>query len=174
MARTSLTTVLATLLIAAVAFSCSPTNQSLKRSKKLAAAGLTYEATVMSLEALERKPGNQKAMIQVKTYGEKEIKAQLREFRSLLKLAKPWVPWMPLFVPATWKTALMLQGFCFWNLRPYLGVQRPQKELRQRTWCSKGSNRSSKRTLPAPSERSLAPSNTARRTMPFRSCGVRP
>jgi len=63
MARTSLTTVLATLLIAAVAFSCSPTNQALKRSKKLAAAGLTYEATVMSLEALERKPGNQKAMI---------------------------------------------------------------------------------------------------------------
>jgi tetratricopeptide (TPR) repeat protein len=83
MARTSLTTVLATLLIAAVAFSCSPTNQALKRSKKLAAAGLTYEATMMSLEALERKPGNQKAMIQVKTYGEKEIKSQLREFEKL-------------------------------------------------------------------------------------------
>lgn len=83
MARTSLTTVLATLLIAAVAFSCSPTNQALKRSKKLATAGLTYEATVLSLEALERKPGNQKAMIQVKTYGEKEIKAQLREFEKL-------------------------------------------------------------------------------------------
>src|SRR6056300_526369 len=83
MARNIFSTFLATLLIAAVAFSCSPTNQALKRSKKLATAGLTYEATVLSLEALERKPGNQKAMIQVKTYGEKEIKAQLREFEKL-------------------------------------------------------------------------------------------
>lgn len=83
MALRSLLTLTATLLIAAVAFSCSPHNQALKRSKKLASAGLTYEATVMSLEALERKPGHQKAMIQVKTYGEKEIKAQLREFEKL-------------------------------------------------------------------------------------------
>ena len=83
MARNYFSTFLATLLIAAVAFSCSPTNQALKRSKKLASAGLTYEATLMSLEALERKPGNQKAMIQVKTYGEKEIKSQIREFEKL-------------------------------------------------------------------------------------------
>jgi len=83
MARNIFSTFLATLLIAAVAFSCSPTNQALKRSKKLAAAGLTYEATLTSLEALESKPGNQKAMIQVKTYGEKEIKTQLREFERL-------------------------------------------------------------------------------------------
>ena len=83
MARKTYSTLLATLLIAAVAFSCSPTNQALKRSKKLADAGLTYEATMASLEALERKPGHQKAMIQVKTYGEKEIKAQLREFERL-------------------------------------------------------------------------------------------
>ena len=83
MARNYFSTFLATLLVAAVAFSCSPTNQALKRSKKLASAGLTYEATLMSLEALERKPGNQKAMIQVKTYGEKEIKSQIREFEKL-------------------------------------------------------------------------------------------
>ena len=83
MAQRAYPSIIATLLIAVVAFSCSPVNQSLKRSKKLASAGLTYEATTMALEALERKPGHQKAMIQVKTYGEKEIKAQLHEFDRL-------------------------------------------------------------------------------------------
>ena len=71
------------MLALLVAVSCSPANQALKRSKNLAKNGLTYEATMAALDALEAKPGYQKAMVQVKQLGKKEIHLQLRQFDQL-------------------------------------------------------------------------------------------
>ena len=71
------------MLALLVAVSCSPASQALKRSKNLAKNGLTYEATLSALDALEAKPGYQKAMVQVKQLGKKEIQLQLRTFDQM-------------------------------------------------------------------------------------------
>ena len=78
----SLKTLTAIFLIALLA-ACSPANKALKHSKSLAKSGLTYEATLAALDAVEAKPNYKKAMVQVKTLGTKEIQNQMREFNEL-------------------------------------------------------------------------------------------
>lgn len=78
----SLKTLTAIFLIALLA-ACSPANRALKHSKSLAKSGLTYEATLAALDAVEAKPNYKKAMVQVKTLGTKEIQNQMREFNEL-------------------------------------------------------------------------------------------
>ena len=75
-------TLVAACLIVATA-ACSPASKALKQSKSLAKSGLTYEATLAALDAVEAKPGHKKAMAQVKTLGTKEISIQLNEFNKL-------------------------------------------------------------------------------------------
>lgn len=75
-------TLTAIFLIALLA-ACSPANRALKHSKSLAKSGLTYEATLAALDAVEAKPNYKKAMVQVKTLGTKEIQNQMREFNEL-------------------------------------------------------------------------------------------
>ena len=77
-----LKTLTAIFLIALLA-ACSPANRALKHSKSLAKSGLTYEATLAALDAVEAKPNYKKAMVQVKTLGTKEIQNQMREFNEL-------------------------------------------------------------------------------------------
>ena len=78
----SLKTLTAIFLIALLA-ACSPANKALKHSKSLAKSGLTYEATLAALDAVEAKPNYKKAMVQVKNLGTKEIQNQMREFNEL-------------------------------------------------------------------------------------------
>lgn len=78
----SLKTLTAIFLITLLA-ACSPANKALKHSKSLAKSGLTYEATLAALDAVEAKPNYKKAMVQVKNLGTKEIQNQMREFNEL-------------------------------------------------------------------------------------------
>ena len=71
---------LALLLVAVLAASCGPSSAALKRSKKLDAAGLGYEASEAALDAVEANPNNTKALVQAKLLGQKEIKKIGNEF----------------------------------------------------------------------------------------------
>jgi len=71
---------LALLLVAVLAASCGPSSAALKRSKKLDAAGLGYEASEAALDAVEANPSNTKALVQAKLLGQKEIKKIGNEF----------------------------------------------------------------------------------------------
>jgi len=73
---------LALLLVAVLAASCGPSSAALKRSKKLDAAGLGYEASEAALDAVEANPSNTKALVQAKIVGQREIKRIGLEFEK--------------------------------------------------------------------------------------------
>ena len=77
-----LPTLLTILLIAGLAASCGPSATALKRSKKLEAAGLGYEAAESALDALEANPNNTKALVQATVVGQREIKRIGAEFEK--------------------------------------------------------------------------------------------
>ena len=74
---------LTALALAAAVFSCSPAQKALRRSAKLEESGLSYEATISALEALEAKRTNVNAAAEVKRLGNREVVLQVAEFRKL-------------------------------------------------------------------------------------------
>ena len=74
---------LTALALAAAVFSCSPAQKALRRSAKLEESGLSYEATISALEALEAKRTNVNAAAEVKRLGNREVALQVAEFRKL-------------------------------------------------------------------------------------------
>ena len=70
------------LALAGAVFSCSPAQKALRRSAKLEESGLSYEATVSALEALEAKRTNVTAAAEVKRLGTREVARQVAEFRT--------------------------------------------------------------------------------------------
>jgi putative salt-induced outer membrane protein YdiY len=71
------------LALAGAVFSCSPAQKALRRSAKLEESGLSYEATLSALEALEAKRTNVNAAAEVKRLGTREVARQVAEFRTL-------------------------------------------------------------------------------------------
>jgi tetratricopeptide (TPR) repeat protein len=74
--------ILIVLAFAGVLTSCGPAAMALKRSKKLEAAGLGYEAAEAALDAVEANPNNTKALVQAKTVGQRELKRIGLEFEN--------------------------------------------------------------------------------------------
>ena len=74
---------LTALALAAAVFSCSHAKKALRRSAKLEESGLSYEATISALEALEAKRTNVNAAAEVKRLGNREVVLQVAEFRKL-------------------------------------------------------------------------------------------
>ena len=71
------------LALAGAVFSCSPAQKALRRSAKLEESGLSYEATLSALDALEAKRSNVNAAAEVKRLGTREVARQVAEFRAL-------------------------------------------------------------------------------------------
>lgn len=74
---------LTALALAAAVFSCSPAQKALRRSARLEESGLSYEATVSAIQALESKRSSVNAAAEVKRLGNREVALQVAEFRKL-------------------------------------------------------------------------------------------
>ena len=74
---------LTAMAMAAAVFSCSPAQKALRRSAKLEESGLSYEATVSAIQALESKRSSVNAAAEVKRLGNREVAIQVAEFRKL-------------------------------------------------------------------------------------------
>jgi tetratricopeptide (TPR) repeat protein len=74
---------LTAIALAAAVFSCSPAQKALRRSAKLEESGLSYEATVSAIQALESKRTSVNAAAEVKRLGNREVAIQVAEFRKL-------------------------------------------------------------------------------------------
>jgi tetratricopeptide (TPR) repeat protein len=74
---------LTAMALAAAVFSCSPAQKALRRSAKLEESGLSYEATVSAIQALESKRSSVNAAAEVKRLGNREVAIQVSEFRKL-------------------------------------------------------------------------------------------
>jgi hypothetical protein len=74
---------LTAMALAAAVFSCSPAQKALRRSAKLEESGLSYEATVSAIQALESKRSSVNAAAEVKRLGNREVAIQVAEFRKL-------------------------------------------------------------------------------------------
>lgn len=74
---------LTALALAAAVFSCSPAQKALRRSARLEESGLSYEATLSAIQALESKRSSVNAAAEVKRLGNREVALQVVEFRKL-------------------------------------------------------------------------------------------
>lgn len=74
---------LTAMALAAAVFSCSPAQKALRRSARLEESGLSYEATVSAIQALESKRSSVNAAAEVKRLGNREVALQVAEFRKL-------------------------------------------------------------------------------------------
>ena len=74
---------LTAMALAAAVFSCSPAQKALRRSARLEESGLSYEATVSAIQALESKRSSVNAAAEVKRLGNREVAIQVAEFRKL-------------------------------------------------------------------------------------------
>lgn len=74
---------LTALALAAAVFSCSPAQKALRRSARLEESGLSYEATLSAIQALESKRSSVNAAAEVKRLGSREVARQVAEFRKL-------------------------------------------------------------------------------------------
>ena len=75
--------ILTAMALAAAVFSCSPAQKALRRSARLEESGLSYEATVSAIQALESKKTSVNAAAEVKRLGNREVAIQVAEFRKL-------------------------------------------------------------------------------------------
>ena len=70
------------LILALSIIACGPAATSLRKSKKLESAGLTYEAASAALDAVEANPSHTKAIVQAKSLTTREVKRLLIDFEN--------------------------------------------------------------------------------------------